>query len=218
MKRAATITLAFAITLGGCTYKVMPTSTKPMNIYSHHDEKVHGRFGLLIDHSVREVHRSIKPSSHACSGHSYPLEMGDSLATSVRHTSEMLFDEVVEMHTAPTGEAMRADNIRGYALVKLDEFKPRVNCAAGFWSMTCTAHADVAFGITVRGLDGILFSTAVGGTKSADGDAGGACEAVAGLVANAIELATRDALERMAERISNSPKLRANATPTEEKK
>ena len=84
--------------------------------------------------------------------------------------------------------------------------------------MTCTAHADVAFGITVRGMAGILFSTAGGGTKSADGDAGGACEAVAGLVANAIELATRDALERMAERISNSPKLRANATPTEEKK
>jgi hypothetical protein len=93
--------------------------------------------------------------------------------------------------------------------VRLDTFSPRLSCSPGFWQGYCTASADISLGVTVTGPEGKLFASSVGSSRSADGDAGQACDGGAQVLSRAIELTMRDTMERMAERLSASTKLRA---------
>ena len=111
---------------------------------------------------------------------------------------------------------MKGGNVSGTIIVRLDSFQPRLACQMGFWSGTCTATADISFGVEVSGPSGRLLGTSIGASKTHDGDSGGACGDAANVFAEAYRLALRDALERMAERISNAPRLRQVSTKESE--
>lgn len=196
--------------VSGCAYKVQPVSTKAINIYSSYESKVPGLFAVVLDDSIRNVNREVKPVSHVCSAHSYPITLRDSIAVSVMHTLDSVFEQTVEQSTVPSNETMAKLGLRGVVLVKMDDFSPRLSCSMGFWSGTCSGSTDISFGVNIRGTNGTLLSTSVSGSKTVDGDSGGACGGAANVLAESITRATRDALERMAERISNSPRLRPN--------
>lgn len=200
--------VVMAVLASGCAYKVTPMSARAVNIYSSHDDKVPGRYGLVIDPSVQQVHRVVTPMSHVCAAHSYPVHMDDALAQSVRHTMEMVFEEVTDLQVAPLSANYGETGMAGYAVVKLDEFRPRVTCSPGFWSVTCSATTEVIFAVSVRGPGGLLLSTSAGGSKTVDGSGGQYCDGAAVVLSESIERATRDALERLAERVSSSNKLR----------
>lgn len=205
------LVIGMAGLVSGCAYNVQPVSTKAINIYSSYESKVPGQFAVVLDDSIRNVNREIKPVSHVCSAHTYPISIGDSIAVSVKHTLDSVFEQTVEQSTMPTSEAMTKQGLRGVVLVKMDDFSPRLSCSMGFWSGTCSGSTDISFGVNVRGANGtLLLATTVSGSKTFDGDSGGGCDGGANVLAESITRATKDALERLAERISNSSRLRPN--------
>jgi hypothetical protein len=204
------LVIGLASLASGCAYNVQPVSTKAINIYSSYESKVPGKFAVVLDDSIRNVNREVKPVSHVCSAHTYPISLGDSIAVSVKHTLDSVFEQTVEQSTMPTSEAMTKQGLRGVVLVKMDDFSPRLSCSMGFWSGTCSGTTDISFGVNIRGANGTLLATSVSGSKTFDGDSGAGCGGGANVLSESITRATRDALERLAERISNSSRLRAN--------
>jgi len=202
-----------AVFISGCAYSVQPVSTRAINIYSAYENKVPGSYVLIMDSTIRDVNREVSPASYICSAHRYPIVVGDSLAVSIKQTLESIFEQVREQGSAPPTDQLNKLGLNGVILVRLDDFSPRVVCHKGFFSGTCTANTDISFGVTVRGSGGILASMAASGAKTTDGDAGGTCGGGATVISDSITRATRDALERLAERLSNSPKLREAYIP-----
>jgi hypothetical protein len=168
----------------------------------------------VVDPST-EFRREIKPATYVCSAHTYPFESGDTMRASIMNSLDGVFEETLVRTHTPTMEEMRSENIAGVVVIRLDSFMPRLACQMGFWSGTCTATADLSFGIEISGPGGRLLGTSVGSSKTTDGDSGGACGDAANVFAEAYRLALRDALERMAERISNSPRVRNGVESTE---
>jgi len=203
--------LSVSLVLAGCSYNVEPVATKALNIYSAYENKVPGRFALLLDGSLRNVKREIAPATQICQAHRYPIVVGDALALSVKHTMESVFEQVSEYETAPSAETLNKLGLSGVILVKLADFAPRLQCARGCWGGTCSANTELSFGVTVRGRSGVLAATSASGSKTSDGESAGACSGGATVIADSITRATRDALERLAERLSNSPKLRESS-------
>jgi hypothetical protein len=200
--------VALILIVSACAYSVQPVSTRALNLYSAYENKVPGNFVLVMDSSIREVNREVTPASYVCRAHRFPIAVGDSLAISIKQTLESIFEQVREQGSAPPADQLSNLGFNGVILVRLDDFSPRIICHKGFMSGTCTANTDLSFGVTVRGSGGILASTAASGSKTADGDAGVYCGGGADVLSDSITRATRDALERLGERLSNSPKLR----------
>ena len=191
-----------------CAYNVQPVSTRAVNLYSAYENKVPGNFVLVMDSSIRNVNREITPASYVCGAHRFPIIVGDSLAVSIKQSLDAIFEQVREQGSAPPADELSSLGLNGVILVRLDDFSPRIICHKGFFEGTCTASTDLSFGVTVRGSGGILVSTAAPGSKTADGSAGIYCSGGADVLSDSITRATRDALERLGERLSNSSKLR----------
>lgn len=64
-------------------------------------------------------------------------------------------------------------------------------------------------GLVIDGLSGRLLGTRVEGDDDYKAEAGGACEGGAIAIGKALEEAMKEALERLGEKISNSPRLRS---------
>jgi hypothetical protein len=210
--RLAVIALGLA-GLSACSYAVAPTPAAAVNIYTSFPEQIPGRWLLVIDEGARQVKRTVKPSSHECRAHKYPMDVGASVTESLKSTIDAVFDEVVVRTSMSSDEALRAENIAGSILVRLENFQPRASCQFGLFSFPCTASTDLSFGVSVRGPSGQLFGGTAGSTKTADGSAGGACGKISDLLAQSFENAEREALERLAEKLSNSDRIRASVAP-----
>jgi hypothetical protein len=203
------LVILLAVLVSGCAYTVQPAATAAVNIHSSYDTKVPGKFAVVIDDSVRNVSREVRPTSHACGAHTYPVKLGDAVSVSFQRTLDSVLEGTIEKSSMPSAETMTRLGLRGVVLVRMDNFSPRLSCSTGFWSITCTGSTELSFGISVRGPAGPLFGTSVSGSNTFDGGAGSACEGAAVVLAESITRATRDALERMAERMSNSSRLRS---------
>lgn len=211
--RTRTVAAAVAVVLfSGCAYTVPPVSVRAPNVYSSYDAKIAGSYALVLDDSVRSVSRQVRASSHVCSAHNYPVDMGNAVASSIKGTLESIFESVVERTVPPSREVMITERLAGVVRVKLDDFSPRLQCSQGFWTGTCTSSTEVAFGVDVRGPEGTVLAASASGSKTADGDSGGACEGAATVLSDSIGKSMKDALERLGERIANSPRLRPAAT------
>jgi len=200
--------------LNSCAYNVQPMSAKPVNVYSSYEEKIPGKFVVVIDESLRNVSKDVRPSEYVCGAHHYPLNTGDALANSVEKTMLAVFDNVEFKKSMPTSEEMRHDNIKGALVVMLNEFKPKVKCGMGFWTGSCRAETEISLGIIARGPSGNIYSTAIGGEDYVDGDSGIACEGAANILALSIEGAMQETCERLGERLANSVQLREAALRT----
>lgn len=197
-----------ALALQGCAYNVQTVTVPVVNVQASYDSKISGKFALVLDDSLKDANRQVKPGSYVCSAHSYPVSLGTGLSSSLQRMFEQIFEEIQVRPNAPTTEALGREGLRGTVVVRLEEFAPRINCQMGFFSGNCTAYGDLAVSVNVRGASGTLFSTSATGTRVADGSAGGACEGGAVVLGDAINRSMRDLLERLGERVSNSPRLR----------
>jgi hypothetical protein len=202
------VILLIIFAASGCAYNVQPVSTRAVNLYSAYENKIPGNFVLVMDNSLRNVNREITPASYVCGAHRFPITVGDSVAISIKQSLDAVFEQVREQGSAPPADQLNSLGLNGVILIRLDDFSPRILCHKGFFSGTCTASTDLSLGVTVRGSGGILASMAASGSKTADGDAGVYCSGGADVLGDSITRATRDALERLGERLSNSPKLR----------
>lgn len=198
------------LVLAGCAYNVQPAATKAVNIYSSYENKVPGKWIVVFDPSVRDLSRDVKPASYVCSAHHYPVQFGDSLAVSLKHTFQALVEDVEERSTLPTTDELIKMGAIGSALVRVDDFSPRLTCSMGFWNGSCTATADLTVGINAKRVDGKGLATAATGSKTFDGDSGAYCGSASAVLSEAATRAMRDMLERLAERIANAANLRGD--------
>jgi hypothetical protein len=197
-----------ALSLAGCAYKVEPQAQPAVNIYTTYEDKLPGNYVFVADDSLKNVKREVKPSSYVCSAMSYPTDIGPSLVASLNSTLQKVADNVQVAETGVSVEKISADSQQRVVFVRLDSFSPRLSCSPGFFEGYCTASADMSLGVTVTGPGGRLFSSSVGSSRTADGGSGSACDGGAKVLSQAIELTMRDTMERMAERLSASTKLR----------
>ncbi len=209
MKRVYLFLITCIVFVHGCSYTVPSTISPAVNIYSSYDDKIRGPVILVIDNNLRTINQRIKPTTHLCSAHSYPVIMSDTLASSIKATTDAVFDQVQEQSALPTKEEMQKMGIQGTIYVRLNRFYPTISFSSGFWEAHGMASCDIVLDVTVKdsGNKSLLVTT-VGGTRTADGGAGAYCGGGATILSNAVSQSIRETMERYAERVSNSDKIR----------
>ena len=90
-KGACLVIILICVLAFGCSYKVPSNISPAVNIYSSYDEKIPGRVVLVMDNSIYNINRELKPSSFVCSAHKFPVTIDQQLALSIRQTTETLF-------------------------------------------------------------------------------------------------------------------------------
>ena len=201
---------ALVVLMGtGCSYKASVPAVDVANIYTSYEEKVPGTVALVVDAQEDVFDRTIKPNTYTLGAHKYPIAAATAFKTSVMNTTKSVFENVVDKNEIPSIEQMYTDNLNGYLVVHVKHFEPRISFIQGFWSATASSTVEIAFDFTVRDKNNnLIFSSAVSASRTAEGDAGGAGAGGAPVIADATKKAVTEALERYAERLSNSSKLR----------
>jgi len=191
------------------SYKVATKVSPAVNIYSSYEDKIPGKVVLVVDMSCIDVRIDVKPSTYMCSAHIFPVSLDTSLSSSIRQTTESIFEEVVEQNSFPSQDSMKEANLSGILFVRLKRFEPNIRFSPGFWEGYANASCEIVLDVTVKDAkNNTLITTAVGGSRSADGSSGGACGGGANVLSDAISKCIQDTMERFAERISNSQKIR----------
>ena len=199
---------ALAAAISGCAYPVAVPPVSSFNIYSGHDSKVAGHYGLVLDQSTRGLSRVLRPASQSCALHTFPVTVGDNIAVSIKAAMSDVFGSVVDLSTVPTAETMQQQRMKGVIVVRLEEFRPRIACSSSGFAPYCTASTDVGIGAVIRGPEGPIFGSTAHGSRSVDGEAGSECQDAGALITDSITRAVRDSLERVGERMANAPRLR----------
>lgn len=191
----------FAILITGCAHRIEPTAVSSVNVYSTRDAKIQGKYNLVIDDNIKSLSKDVKMSSHACSAHTYPMVVGEALSQSIRNATRSAFDEANE--TNSTGSVIAG--FSGSVIYRLEDFQTRLSCSAGFWTLNCSATTDIGLNVLVKDSTGkVIVNTAANASRSADGEAGSMCDKAGDLVGQSFNKATKDVLERLLERVSNS--------------
>lgn len=204
------LALVLVMALGaGCSYKTPVNTVHGVNVYSSYEDKIPGRFALIINADRSLFDKTISSTSFTCSAHKFPISLTDSFISSIKQANEAIFESTFERSTMPTVEEMQKDNLSGYIFITSKLFEPRLQFIPGFWSTTATATTDIGFDYNIRDRNNnLLLNGSISGNRTSDGDAGNACGGGSNVLAESISKSLRDALERYGERVSNSPKLR----------
>lgn len=203
-------TVALVMALGaGCSYKTPVNTVQSVNVYSSYDEKIPGKFAVIINADTNLLDKTVSPSSFTCAAHKFPISLTDSFTSSIIATNESIFESIFQRENIPSVEEMKKDNLSGYIFITSKLFEPRLQFIPGFWSATASASTDIGFDYNIRdSQNNLVLNGSISGNRTADGGAGGACEGGSSVLAESISKSLRDALERYGERVSNSPKLR----------
>ena len=198
-----------ALLASGCTYKAPVESVQNINVYSSYEGQIKGSFDLIINVDPGLAQKEIKPSSYICGLNYYPVDVQAPVRSSVYSATEKVFEQINERTDIPSTDIMRKEGKSGYIIVRLKEFEPTISFTPGFF--TDTAHANCESGLEVEIRDRNnekVFETAVNGNRSATGSGGLQCGGGADVLADAVKKSFRETLERYAERLSNTEKLR----------
>ncbi len=204
------IIIGFILFLFGCSHTVLSTISPAVNSYSSYGEKMKGPVALVIEYDLNTANQKVKPSTHICSAHSYPIVVGDDLASSIKATTDAIFEQVVEQSALPTKDQMQDKDIQGTIYVRINRFYPTISFSRGVWETHGMASCDIVLDVIVTdsGNKDLLVTT-VGGTKMVEGGRVRAfCGGGANILSNAISQGIRETMERYAESLSNSDKIR----------
>lgn len=192
--------ILFVIFIGmvGCSYNVAARTAQAGNIYSIHDSKIPGNFTVQIAGIDNCCRKEVRPSGYICSAHNYPLDAGEALRSSIQSTLSQVFENI----TSNEGQG-------NVITVSVNRFDATVRFAPGFWSHQAYSTAEIGLDIKAIRNGKAVLSTSVFAERSRDGDGGAYCGDGSQVIAEAIAASTREVMERMAERLSNNPALRA---------
>jgi hypothetical protein len=200
------IIVLMMLSLSACTPQTYITRPDPVigiTIYTTDAEKIKGTWVYIIDDSVASASRQIKASSHACSLHTYPVNAGDALVTSIGYSMERLFQTAIPRKEMPPENVIEKEGLTGSLIIKLDEFYPRFNCSVGQFEGYCTASTDLSFtAILVDFASMKRKYIHVTSQRTADGGSGEMCAGVSNIISESVKRATKDCLERLSEKIS----------------
>jgi hypothetical protein len=140
-----------------------------------------------------------------CSAHSYPIEVGDAIKSSIIKVLDGTFNTV----TSSTSRSHSDEDGKYKFIFSLDSFQPSLRFSPGFWQASISANSELIMKVTVLDSNG---NEVVRTTFSGEGSAesGGQCGDGADVVAQATEKAIKRALENFVYKIINSDYLALN--------
>lgn len=203
-----------SLILGGCSYPVKPVSVPAVGTYSSYDEKIQGTWVIVFDDGVNNISREVQSSSHACSAYTYPINIGDAFTTSIKQTMRSVFENTVEQSIVPSTEELHRIGAKGSILVRVESYEPGVYCSVKGFSGYCTVQVDIELEIIVHTEKDEVFSASIGDSAIVEGDSGSACQNVSDALSEATSKSLKETLEKVAERIINTPKLRKATVST----
>lgn len=205
MGRSAVVLLG--LLLSGCSYTVEPTSVAEFTAVTAFAEKLPGKYLYYAEGT--ELKRSITPTGVACSFHTYPLDLADTLANSSRRTLQNYVEDLEVVPSPATVETFDALGARGIIIVRGEDIDADIRAIPGFWENSMEAEVNVTASIQVDGPDGRLLGVTVEGDGNAKMPAGFACGGGADALKQASEEAMRETVRRLAEAVANSELLRS---------
>ncbi len=193
--------------VAGCSYKAVPLTTPALDVYSSYDNKIRGKYLLYVDAST--LNETIKPTGLTCSAHKYPVDLTETLSSSIKQTLDNVVEEVEVVDSPQPASALAARGARGMIVIRGQDMRGRVIAIPGFWTSDMEARMEIVAGVTVDGRSGRLLGKTFEGSGEAMAPAGGACEGGAKAIQDATEQAVKDSLRQMAEALANSERVRA---------
>jgi len=212
MKKIILIMALGIVTLvNGCVFKVPSTAPSVTNTYSSYNDKIVTKVVLVLDENLRDIQQPVNLKSHTCSGHSYIVNLDDSLATSIRETTHTIFAEVVERPILPPKNILKRLGCAGTVYVKLSKLDATLDFGGPIWEESSTkASFALELFIKVQDPDGvILLDTSVEATRAVHGR-WRFCFNGHHLLSNLIWQTIRETMEGYAEKLTNSREIRTS--------
>ena len=119
-----------------------------------------------------------------------------------------MFESIESTPKALNRSELLAAGFDGMIAVEADDMDIDLDVIPGFWSAKLDAEAELTLNHSVDGLEGRLIGGSVEGDDDKKALAGFACEGGANAIGGAVEGPMKDATKRLAERLSNAPRLR----------
>ena len=166
------------------------------------DQRIEGRYILVIDRGVETLSREIRGGGLACSAYSFHVDIGSITRDSVSQTLGQVFEDIQTGPAPLTREEMREQDYDGVVTVRVDRFAPWLGFANGTAALT-----NLDLSLTVDGPVGPLFATSVSSARRGVARGGGSCQGAAEALARSVESAIRDALSRLVDQLVGSKEL-----------
>ncbi len=212
MKRLLAITLCGA-SLSACAYQAPVAVTPNLNVYSSYEDKLPGTYVLYV--SSEGFNQTIKPTGYQCAAHSFPLDMGNTFKASVVKTMQQLVENLEIVDSPISVEELMRTGKKGMIVVRADNIDARIQFVPGFVTGTAISQVELSANMTVDSKVGRILGTTADGNGNAQSDSGAFCGGGANAVADAADKAMKQLLGQLGERLSNSPRLRAESQSTE---
>ena len=198
------LVLAFIVStlvLSGCAHKATVNSVSPTNIFTNSGQKIVGSTTFFVDpSSLTRLRRDDAMQGFLCGAHKYPIDASESFLASIPSMMDQIFDS----SERATGSGDERLNL----LFRVERFEPRVRFSSGFFSNTADATVELAVSVVGTRQGQRVFGTTVDSQRSKTGDGGGFCEGGGLVLADATSTVIKDVLEKLGERIANSPAIR----------
>jgi len=211
--------LSIIFILFGCaSYVMKPPPAPAVDIRSSYEQKIAGKWAVVVDKSTTVFEReisstgSMSPFDHppVCHAYDFPFSSGNTISISVNKTLPEVFDEIVEYENIPTSSEMKQNKIIGVITVKLDVFEPEWWC--DFSPDRCNYKIFMNLVIEVQGLDETLDNISANILRKTSGGFEGGCQHDADMIVELYGKVLRASMEKMAEKLSNSEKIRDYST------
>ena len=202
--RLAALLAVFALGGVSCTYRVAVRPAPSREAYAF-DGRLPARAAIFVDGEqlYRDVQMFSSDGEH-CAGSQYPLDARNALGPSVLGTLEPLVDEVRLTATRIGREELERMELDAVIAVRAEVFDASI-AASSFLRMEAAIGLSLA--VSVFTGDGLQFRETVMGNAVQTGS-GLSCGTGADLLADAAEIAIRNAMTDLGELVVNAPGLR----------
>lgn len=191
------------INISSCTYNVPVNVAPAETVYSTYD-KIKGKAILVLDNNIKNYQKIVKSSSYFCVAHNFPVNLGSSLATSIKQSTELIFNEVVEKEISLTNNQIQQLNDSIIIYIKLKDINPSVSFT-GYTFAKCTTNIDVT--ILDNNMKKLLIENIVG-FGEAEGPSNSFCSGGEIVISKAISKSIQNTMEKYATILSNSVLIR----------
>ena len=154
------LALIGAVVVAACTYQTSvsfaPGFTVEGPFVPRPDQRIEGRYLLVIDRGIETLSREIRGGGLACPAYSIRVDISSITRDSVSRTLGQVFEDIRTAPAALTREEMREQDYDGVVTVRVDRFAPWLGFANGAAALT-----NLDLSLTVDGPIGPLFATSV---------------------------------------------------------
>ena len=186
----------------GCAHKGTVSSIRATNIYSDSDKKLPGNVVYTVDQtSLTKLQVTDTVKGILCGAHTFPVDAADAFKQSFPHMLDQVFENIRQSDT-PSKDGV-------ILIFRVERFEPTIRFTSKFFGSDGTATVEMGVSVVGNKNGARVFGTTVDTQRTKNGEAGLYCSDGGQIVADAVRDAAKDILEKLGERMANSPSLKA---------